>query len=307
MNKVIISCAITGSLHVPTMSQFLPITPEEIATEAIAAAKAGAAVIHLHARNPEDGRPTPDPKVFMQFLPRIHAETDAVINITTGGAPGMSLEQRIAAARAVSPELASLNMGSFSIGLFPMASRFTAWRYPWEQPFLAATEDMVFKNTFADMKWIIQELSKGGTRFECECYDLGHLYNIAHLVDAGFLKPPLFIQSVLGILGGIGATPANVQIMRTTADSLFGTDYVWSLFGAGKAQMGTCTLGALMGGMVRVGLEDSIYLAKGRLANSNAEQVLKIRRILEELSLEIATADEARTMLSLKGKAGTNL
>jgi uncharacterized protein (DUF849 family) len=307
MSKVIISCAITGSLHVPTMSPFLPITPEQIATEAIAAAAAGAAVIHLHARDPHDGRPTADPAVFMQFLPRIHAQTDAVINISTGGAPGMSLEQRTAAARAVSPELASLNMGSFSIGLFPMASRFSTWRHPWEQPFLAATEDMVFKNTFADMKWIVKQLGDDGTRFECECYDLSHLYNVAHLVDTGFLKTPLFIQSVLGILGGIGATAANVQVMRATADSLFGKDYVWSLFGAGRAQMGTCTLGALMGGMVRVGLEDSIYLAKGHLASSNAEQVAKIRRILQELSMEIATPEEARRMLSLKGKANTLL
>ncbi len=307
MSKVIISCAVTGSLHVPTMSEFLPLTPHDIAEHSIGAAKAGAAIIHLHARVPEDGRPTPSSDIFGQFLPRIHAETDAIINITTGGGPGMSLDDRLQAALSFSPELASLNMGSFSMGLFPLADKFTQWRFPWEHQFLSATEDMIFKNSFADIKAIIERLSAAGTRFEFECYDISHLYNLAYFVDKGLVKPPFLVQSVTGILGGIGAAPESLFYMKQTADKLFGKDYVWSLFGAGRAQINMCTMGALMGSHVRVGLEDSVYLEKGKLARTNAEQVSKIRRILEELSLEVATADEARVMLALKGRAKTRL
>jgi uncharacterized protein (DUF849 family) len=307
MQKVIISCAITGSVHTPSMSPFLPQTPDQIAEQAIGAAKAGAAILHLHARDPENGRPSPSADIFMQFLPRIHAETDAVINITTGGAPGMTMDERLQAADRVQPELASLNMGTMCFGLFPMAERARDWKHEWEPAFLRATEDIVFKNTFADIRQVIERLSAAGTRFEFECYDLSHLYNLAHFVDRGLVKPPFLVQSVMGILGGIGAEPESVFYMRQTADRLFGKDYVWSLFGAGRAQMPLITMGAIMGSSVRVGLEDNLYLAAGQLAQTNAEQVLKIRRILDELGLPIATADDARQMLGLKGKAATRL
>lgn len=307
MSKVIISCAVTGSVHTPTMSPYLPVTPTEIANEAVAAAEAGAAILHLHARDPETGRPSPSADTFMEFLPRIHAETDAIINITTGGAPGMALDDRLAAADRASPELASLNMGCLCFGLFPMAEKPRDWKHPWEPAFLKATEDMVFKNTFADIRYIIERLSAGGTKFEFECYDLSHLYNLAHFVDRGLVKPPFLIQSVFGILGGIGYAPENLQFMKQTADKLFGPDYVWSLFGAGKAQMPTCTQGALMGSSVRVGLEDSLYISPGELARSNADQVRKIRLILESLGLEIATSLEAREILNLKGRENTLL
>jgi uncharacterized protein (DUF849 family) len=307
MSKVIISCAITGSVHTPTMSPYLPQTPEQIADEAIAAARAGAAILHLHARDPETGRPTASADVFMEFLPRIHAETNAVINITTGGAPGMALDDRLAAALRVSPELASLNMGSLCFGLFPMGEKARDWKYEWEPKFLAATEDLVFKNTFKDIRYIIETLGAGGTRFEFECYDLSHLYNLAHFVDRGLVKPPFLVQSVMGILGGLGAVPESLFYMKQTADRLFGKDYIWSLFGAGREQMPFATMGVIMGSSVRVGLEDSLYITRGQLARSNADQVLKIRRILEELTIDVATPDEARTMLALKGKAATAL
>lgn len=306
MKKVIISCALTGSMHTPTMSEFLPVTPEEIAREGIAAAKAGAAVLHLHARDPIDGRPTPSPEVFMQFLPQLHQQTDAVINISTGGGPGMSIEDRLRAAVAVSPELCSLNMGPINANLFELAGRYD-FRHEWEKPFLLATEDLVSMNTFKVIRHIIETLSDGGTRFEMECYEIGHLYNVAYFLDKGLLKGPLMIQSVLGVTGAMSSDPESVYYMKQTADRLFGKDYVWSLFGAGRAQMPVCTMGALMGASVRVGLEDSLYISRGQLASSNAEQVLKIRRILDELGLEIATPDEARQMLGLKGKANVNL
>jgi len=307
VNKVIISCAITGSVHTPSMSPFLPITPAQIAEQAIGAAQAGAAILHLHARNPVDGRPSPSAEIFMQFLPEIHAHTDAVINITTGGAPGMKMDERLEGATRVSPELASLNMGSLCFGLFPMADRPREWQHEWEPKFLRATEDLVFKNTFADIRQIIERLGAGGTRFEFECYDLSHLYNLAHFVDRGLVKPPFLVQSVMGILGGLAGVPESVFYMRQTADRLFGKDYVWSLFGAGRAQMPLCTMGAIMGSSVRVGLEDSLYLSSGQLARTNAEQVLKIRRILDELGLSVATPEEARAMLALKGKENTRL
>ncbi len=300
--KVIITCAVTGSIHTPTMSPHLPVTPDEIAEGAVAAAEAGAAVLHLHARDPEDGRPTPDPGVFMRFLPRIKQATDAVVNITTGGGAGMTLDERLAAPLRTKPELCSLNMGSMNFGLFPMLDRYKEFKYAWEAPFLEASRDFIFKNTFTDIERILKELGEDcGTRFEFECYDVGHLYTLAHFLDRGLARPPLFVQTIFGILGGIGADPDNLMFMKRTADRLFGDAYLWSILAAGRHQMGLCTMGAIMGGNVRVGLEDSLYIGKGKLAESNAQQVAKIRRILEDLSLEIATPAEARERLALKG------
>jgi uncharacterized protein (DUF849 family) len=300
--KIIITCAVTGGVHTPTMSAALPLTPNEIAAQAIEAAEAGASILHLHARNPEDGRPTPDPSVFMQFLPRIKQATDAVINISTGGGMGMSLDDRLAAARRAKPELCSLNMGSMNFGLFPMAGMYEKWKFPWEKSLLEASRDYIFKNTFADIEAILKELGEGyGTRFEFECYDVGHLHTLAYFLERGLVKPPLFVQTIFGILGGIAATPDNLMHMRRTADSLFGDRYVWSLLAAGKSQMPFVTMGAIMGGNVRVGLEDSLYISRGKLASSNAEQVAKIRRITSELGLEVATPTEARQILGLKG------
>jgi uncharacterized protein (DUF849 family) len=303
MNKVIITCAVTGAIHTPTMSPHLPITPDEITDQAVAAADAGAAIIHLHARDPKDGRPTPDPKVFMQFLPRIRERTDAVVNITTGGSLTMSLEDRLAAPMLAKPEMASLNMGSINFALFPMAAKYKNWKFDWEKPYLESSDDYIFRNTFRDISHILKELGEGcGTRFEFECYDVGHLYNLAYFVDKGMVKPPFLVQSIFGIMGGIGPDPENIAVMRNTANRLFGKDYVWSVLGAGRHQMGLVTMAAIMGGNVRVGLEDSLFIRKGQLASSNAAQVAKIRSILELLSLEAATPAEARQMLALKGR-----
>ena len=300
--KVIITCASTGSIHTPTMSEYLPLTPQQIAEQSIAAAQAGAAILHLHARDPEDGRPTPDPDVFMQFLPPINEACDAVINITTGGGHGMSVDERLAAPLRIKPEMSSLNMGSMNFGLFPMLARYDEFRYEWERAHLENSRDFIFRNTFKDIEYILEVLGEGcGTRFEFECYDIGHLYSLAHFLDRGLVKPPLFVQSIFGILGGIGADPENVTHMRRIADKLFGDQYIWSILAGGRHQLPLVTMGAVMGGNVRVGLEDSLYAGKGRLATSNAEQVSIIRRILERLSLEIATPDEAREMLDLKG------
>jgi uncharacterized protein (DUF849 family) len=285
------------------MSPHLPITPDEIADQAVAAAEAGAAILHLHARDPNDGRPTPDPKVFMQFLPRIREKTDAVVNITTGGSLTMSLADRLAAPMLARPEMASLNMGSINFALFPMAARYKNWKFEWEKPYLESSDDYIFRNTFRDISQILKELGEGcGTRFEFECYDVGHLYNLAHFVDRGLVKPPFLVQSIFGIMGGIGPDPENIAVMRNTANRLFGKDYVWSVLGAGRHQMGLVTMAAIMGGNVRVGLEDSLFIRKGELASSNAAQVAKIRSILELLSLEAATPAEARQMLALKGR-----
>ena len=301
--KVIISCAITGSIHTPTMSPYLPLTPDDIATQAVDAAEAGAAILHLHARDPIDGRPVASPDVFMQFVPRIMERTNAVVNITTGGSTKMTLEERLAFPLMFKPEMASLNMGSMNFSIHPAANKIKEWRYDWEQPYVEGTEDIIFRNTFRDIKHILHHLGEDcGTKFEFECYDLGHLYNLAHFLNEGLVKPPLFIQSIFGILGGMGPDPENLAVVRSTADRLFGRkNYHWSILGAGRHQMPLLTVGAVMGGNVRVGLEDSIYLGKGQLATSNAEQVKKIRRILEELSMEIATPDEARALLGLKG------
>lgn len=302
-DKVIISCAVTGSVHTPAMSPYLPLTPDDIAQQAIAAAEAGAAILHLHARDPADGRPTADPAVFDRFVPRIKAATDAVINITTGGSTRMTLEERLAYPLKASPEMCSLNMGSMNFSIHPAARRIQQWRYDWEKPYVEGMEDLIFRNTFRDIRHLLKVLGEErGTRFEFECYDLGHLYNLAHFVDEGLVTGPLFIQAIFGILGGMGPDPENLVTMRSTADRLFGREhYRFSVLGAGRHQMPLLTMAAVMGGNVRVGLEDSLYLGKGQLAKSNADQVRKIRRILEELSLEVATPDEARAMLGLKG------
>ena len=300
--KVIITCAVTGSIHTPTMTPHLPITPDEIARASIEAAEAGASVIHLHARDPKDGRPTPDPAVFMQFLPRIKQNTDAVINITTGGGAGMTVQERLAAPLKAKPEVCSCNMGSMNFGLYPMLDRYKSFKHDWEPKHLENSRDFIFRNTYKDIEFVLKELGEGcGTRFEFECYDVGHLYNLAHFLDRKLVKPPLFVQTIFGILGGIGADPENLMHMRRIADKLFGDAYQWSILAAGRHQMPFVTMGAIMGGHVRVGLEDSIYLGKGTLAKSNAEQVRKIRTILETLSMEIATPAETRTMLALKG------
>ncbi len=302
-NKVIISCAVTGSVHTPSMSPYLPLTPDEIAQQAIEAAEAGAAILHLHARNPADGSPTADAAVFAQFVPRIKAATDAVINITTGGSTRMTLEERLAYPLIAKPEMCSLNMGSMNFSIHPAARKITEWRHDWEKPYIEGMEDLIFRNTFRDIKHILKVLGEDcGTRFEFECYDVGHLYNLAHFVDEGLIKGPLFIQAILGILGGLGPDPENLYVMKSTADRLFGRNgYRFSVLGAGRHQMPLLTIGAAMGGNVRVGLEDSLYLGKGQLANSCADQVRKIRRILHELSLDIANPAETRAMLGLKG------
>ncbi|MEQ1952003.1 3-keto-5-aminohexanoate cleavage protein [Mesorhizobium sp. CN2-181] len=299
--KVVITCAVTGSVHTPTMSPHLPVTPDEIAAEAIAAAEAGASILHLHARDPRDGRPTADPDVFMRFLPRIKQATAAVINISTGGSSLMTLDERLAASIQAQPEMCSLNMGSMNFGLFPMLDRPREWKHEWEPKLLEATRSTIFKNTFADIEDILVRLGKGfGTRFEFECYDVGHLYSLAHFRDRKLVEPPFFIQFVLGILGGIGADPDNLGHMKRIADRLFGDDYRFSVLAAGRAQMPLITMAATMGGNVRVGLEDSLYDGAG-LARSNADQVRRIRGILEALSLDVATPAEARKMLALKG------
>jgi uncharacterized protein (DUF849 family) len=301
-SKVIITCAVTGSIHTPTMSPYLPLTPDEIAQQSIEAAEAGAAIIHLHARDPKDGKPTPDPNVFMQFLPRIKQSCDAVINITTGGGHGMTLQERLAAPLRAQPEVCSLNMGSMNFGLFPMLGRYKEWKYDWEPKHLENSRDFIFRNTFKDIEEVLKALGEGcGTKFEFECYDVGHLYTLAHFLDRKLVKPPLFVQTIFGILGGIGADPENLAHMKRIADKLFGDQYAWSVLAAGRHQLPFVTMAAVMGGNVRVGLEDSIYVGKGQLAKSNADQVRRIRSILENLSLEVASATEAREILKLKG------
>jgi uncharacterized protein (DUF849 family) len=304
--KVIITCAPTGAIHTPSMSPHLPVTPDQIAEAALAAAREGAAILHLHARDPEDGRPTQDPAVFERFLPRIKAQTDAVINLTTGGSPHMTVAERLRPAHHFQPEVASLNMGSMNFGLYPMLDRFKDLKHDWERQHLEKSRDLVFKNTFADIEYILTSCSANGTRFEFECYDISHLYNLAHFVERGLAKPPFFVQSVFGLLGGIGAHPEDLAHMKRTADRLFGKDYVWSILGAGRHQIPLASIGAAQGSNVRVGLEDSLWIAPGKLAESSAEQVRKIRQVIEGLSLEVATPAEARQMLSLKGGGNVN-
>ena len=308
VRKVIITCAVTGSVHTPSMSPYLPITPEQIAEQAIDAAQAGAAILHLHARNPADGRPSFDPAIYRQFLPKIHAATDAVLNITTGGSHTMTLEQRLAGALDISAEMSSCNMGSMNFGFFPVAEKMKEFKYDWERPHLEATRNGIFRNTFQDIEQVFARLGEvHGTRFEFECYDVGQLYNLKHFVDRGLVRGPIFLQFVLGILGGIGADAENLSYMKRVADKLFGDSYQWSVLGAGKHQMPLATQSALMGGNVRVGLEDSLLIAPGRQATSNAEQVRQIRTVLEALGYAIASPAEAREMLGLKGRDKVNL
>lgn len=299
--KAIITCAVTGAIHTPSMSPNLPVTADEIAEAGIAAAQAGAAVLHLHARDPKDGHPSQDPDLFRPFLEKIKASTSAVINITTGGSPHMTVEERMRPAMTFKPELASLNMGSMNFGLFPMLERFKDLKYDWERAHLENSRDLIFKNTYKDIEAILTKGSENGTRFEFECYDISHLYNLKHFFERGIAKGPLFIQSVFGILGGIGPDPEDLMHMRRTADRLFGDAYRWSILGAGRNQIPLATMGAAMGSNVRVGLEDSLWIGPGQLAASNAEQVSRIRVILEALNIDIATPDEAREMLQLKG------
>jgi len=300
-HKVIITCAVTGAIHTPSMSPYLPVTAEEIADAAVGAAEAGAAIVHLHARDPVTGKPDQSPEAFAPFLPVIKQRTDAVINLTTGGAPYMTVDERVRPAERFKPEVASLNMGSMNFGLFPMLNRFKDFKHDWEKPALEASRDLVFRNSFQDIEFAIRTLGDSGTRFEFECYDTSHLYNLAHFLDHGLVQAPLFVQTVFGILGGIGPHPEDVMHMKRTADRLFGDQYQWSVLGAGKSQMAIAAQAAAMGGHVRVGLEDSLWIGKGQLAQSNAQQVTQARKIIEGLGLEIATPDEAREILSLKG------
>ena len=299
--KVIVTCAVTGAIHTPSMSPHLPVTPQEIADAAIGAAEAGAAIVHLHARDPETGRPDQRPEAFIPFLRVIKQRSDCVVNITTGGAPTMEVEERVRPAATLAPEVASLNMGSMNFGLYPMLERFAEFRHDWERPYLEGSRDRIFRNTFADIEHILATCAENGTRFEIECYDIGHLYTLAHFADRGLVRPPFFVQSVFGLLGGIGAHAEDVAHMRRTADRLFGDAYRWSVLGAGRHQMPVAAMAAAMGGHVRVGLEDSLWAGPGRLAESNAQQVRLVRQIVEGLGLEVATPAEARAMLELKG------
>ena len=299
--KVIISCAVTGAIHTPSMSPYLPVTPEQIAESSIAAAQAGAAIIHLHARDPITGKPDQRPEAFVPFLKLIKQGTNAVVNLTTGGSPYMPVQERIQPALILQPEVASMNMGSMNFGLFPMLQRFKEFKHDWERPYLEGSKDLIFRNTYGDIETALKDLSASGTRYEFECYDTAHLYNLAHFVERGLVKAPFFVQTVFGILGGIGAHPEDVMHMKRTADRLFGNDYRWSVLGAGRSQMKIAAMAASMGANVRVGLEDSLWIGPGQLASSNAQQVTKVRAILEGLGLEIATPDEAREILQLKG------
>jgi len=299
--KVIITCAVTGSIHTPSMSPYLPVTADEIADAAIAASKEGAAIIHLHARNEADGRPDQTAQAFSKFLPKIHKECPAILNLTTGGSPYMSLEQRLEPAVAFEPEVASMNMGTMNFGLFPMLNRFKEFKYDWEYDYLKNSDELIFKNTYRDMAYVLEKLGSLGTRFEFECYDTAHLYNLAHFVERGLVKPPFFIQTVFGILGGIGNHPEDVMHMKRTADRLFGNDYQWSVLGAGNKQMSVAAMSAAHGANLRVGLEDNLWIGPGELAESNAQQVRKACQMVEALGLEVATPDEARVMLQLKG------
>ncbi|NMN59774.1 uncharacterized protein (DUF849 family) [Xanthobacter sp. SG618] len=305
--KVIITCAITGAIHTPTMSPYLPITPDEIVADALKAAEAGAAILHLHARNPETGQPDQTPEAFAPFLPRIKQATSAVINITSGGSPYMKVEERVLPAATFKPEVASLNMGSMNFGLFHLLDKYKEFKHPWEKTHLENTRDLVFRNTFKDIEYILTTCYDNGTRFEFECYDIGHLYNLAHFLERGLVKPPLFVQSVFGLLGGIGPHPEDVMHMKRTCDRLFGDQYRWSVLGAGRNQLPIAAMAASMGGNIRVGLEDSLWAGRGKLATSNADQVKLAAKIIEGLGLEVASPDEAREILELKGADKTNI
>jgi len=300
--KVIITCAVTGAIHTPSMSPYLPVTAQEIADAAVGAVEAGAAIIHLHARDPVTGKPDQRPEAFVPFLKDIKARSDAVINLTTGGSPYMTVQERMQPAKVLKPEVASMNMGTMNFGLFPMLQRFKEFKFDWERPYLEGSKDLIFRNTYGDLETVLTELSVNDTRYEFECYDTSHLYNLAHFVDRGLVKAPFFVQTVFGILGGIGSHPEDVMHMKRTADRLFGSDYRWSVLGAGRSQMPIAAMSASMGGNVRVGLEDSLWIGAGKLAESNAQQVRKAREIIEGLGLAVATPAEAREILALKGK-----
>ena len=300
--KVIITCAVTGAIHTPSMSPYLPVTAQEIADAAVGAVEAGAAIIHLHARDPVTGKPDQRPEAFVPFLKDIKARSDAVINLTTGGSPYMTVQERMQPAKVLKPEVASMNMGTMNFGLFPMLERYKEFKHDWERPYLEGSKDLIFRNTYGDLETVLTELSANQTRYEFECYDTSHLYNLAHFVDRGLVKPPFFVQTVFGILGGIGSHPDDVMHMKRTADRLFGADYRWSVLGAGRSQMPIAAMSAAMGGNVRVGLEDSLWIGAGKLAESNAQQVRKVREIVEGLGLAVATPNEARDILQLKGK-----
>ncbi|HWK64951.1 MAG TPA: 3-keto-5-aminohexanoate cleavage protein [Rhizobiaceae bacterium] len=304
--KVIITCAVTGAIHTPSMSKYLPITPQQIIDDALGAAEAGAAILHLHARDPENGKPDQTPDAFMKFLPQIKQATNAAINITTGGSPYMKVEERVLPAQLLKPEVASLNMGSINFGLFHLLDKYKDFKFDWEKSHLEATKDLVFRNSFKDIEFILKTCYENNTRFEFECYDIAHLYNLKHFADRGLVKPPFFVQSVFGILGGIGTHPEDVQHMKRTADRLFGSDYRWSVLGAGASQLRIAAQAAALGGNVRVGLEDSLWAGRGKLAKCSADQVHMVRRIIEGLGLEVATPDDAREILSLKGGANVN-
>jgi uncharacterized protein (DUF849 family) len=300
--KVIITCAVTGAIHTPSMSPYLPVTAQEIADAAVGAVEAGAAIIHLHARDPVTGKPDQRPEAFLPFLKDIKARSDAVINLTTGGSPYMTVQERMLPAKVLKPEVASMNMGTMNFGLFPMLERFKEFKFDWERPYLEGSKDLIFRNTYGDLETVLTELSANQTRYEFECYDTSHLYNLAHFVDRGLVQAPFFVQTVFGILGGIGSHPDDVMHMKRTADRLFGADYRWSVLGAGRSQMPIAAMSAAMGGNVRVGLEDSLWIGAGKLAESNAQQVRKVREIIEGLGLAVATPNEARAILALKGK-----
>ncbi|MGF6638215.1 3-keto-5-aminohexanoate cleavage protein [Paraburkholderia sp. 35.1] len=300
-NKVIITCAVTGAIHTPSMSPYLPVTPEEITDAAVEACEAGAAIVHLHARDPQTGKPDQRPEAFTPFLKSIKQRSPAILNLTTGGSPYMAVQERMQPAKLFKPEIASMNMGTMNFGLFPMLNRFNEFKHEWERPYLEGSKELIFRNTYGDLETVFKELGPNNTRYEFECYDTAHLYNVAHFAERGLIKAPFFIQTVFGILGGIGAHPDDVMHMKRTADRLFGGEYHWSVLGAGASQMKIAAMAASMGGHVRVGLEDSLWLGKGKLAKSNAEQVRKVRQILEGLGLEVATPDEAREILQLKG------
>ena len=300
-NKVIITCAVTGAVHTPSMSPYLPVTAEEIADAAVGACEAGAAIIHLHARDPQSGKPDQRPEAFEPFLQSIKQRSAAIVNLTTGGSPYMTVQERIRPAAVFKPEIASMNVGSMNFGIYPMLNRFKEFKHDWERPYLEGTKDLVFRNTFGDLEAIFKELGPNNTRYEFECYDTAHLYNLAHFAERGLIKAPFFIQTVFGILGGIGTHPDDVMHMKRTADRLFGKDYRWSVLGAGTSQMKIAAMSAAIGGHVRVGLEDSLWIGKGQLARTNAEQVTKVRGIVEGLGLQVATPDEAREILQLKG------
>lgn len=304
--KVIITCAVTGAIHTPTMTPYLPITPDEIVEASLGAAEAGASILHLHARNPENGKPDQTPEGFAKFLSRIKQNTNAVLNITTGGSPFMKVEERVLPAAVFKPEVASLNMGSMNFGLFHLADRYKTWKFDWEKPQLEASRDLVFRNSFKDIEYVLETCYGNGTRFEFECYDTSHLYNLAHFADRGLVKAPFFVQSVFGLLGGTGTHPEDVQHMKRTADRLFGSEFRWSVLGAGSSQLRIAAQAAALGGNVRVGIEDSIWAGKGKLAETNAEQVTMVRKMIEGMGLSVATPDEAREILSLKGGSEVN-